>query len=64
MDSQKTNAYGVKVFHQFDGFEFQSLSSITDTDIDISYDADWGNPILMLLIFMIIFQKLSEIERL
>ena len=44
MDSQKTNTYGVKVFHQFDGFEFQSLSSITDTDIEISYDADWGNP--------------------
>ena len=44
MDSQKTNTYGVKVFHQFDAFEFQSLSSITDTDIEISYDADWGNP--------------------
>ena len=23
MDSQKTNTYGVKVFHQFDAFEFQ-----------------------------------------
>ena len=44
MDSQKTNTYGVKVFHKFDAFEFQSLSSITDTDIEISYDADWGNP--------------------
>ena len=44
MDSQKTNTYGFKVFHQFDAFEFQSLSSITDTDIEISYDADWGNP--------------------
>ena len=44
MDSQKTNAYGVKAFHQFDAFEFQSLSSITDTDVEISYDADWGNP--------------------
>ena len=45
MDSQKTNAYGVKIFHKFNAFEFQSLSSITDTDAEISYDADWGNPV-------------------
>ena len=45
MDSQKTNAYGVKIFHQFNAFEFQSLSSMTDTDAEISYDADWGNPV-------------------
>ena len=44
MDSQKTNAYGIKLFHQFDRFEFQSLTSLTDTDVEISYDADWGNP--------------------
>ena len=43
MDSQKTDAYGMKIFHEFDGYEFQSLSSMTDTDIVISYDADWGN---------------------
>ena len=45
MDSQKTNAYGVKIFHKFNAFEFQSLSSMTDTDAEISYDADWGNPL-------------------
>ncbi|MDC0902104.1 TonB-dependent receptor [Gammaproteobacteria bacterium] len=44
MDSQKTNAYGIKLFHQFDRFEFQSLTSLTHTDVEISYDADWGNP--------------------
>ncbi|MDB3951980.1 TonB-dependent receptor [Gammaproteobacteria bacterium] len=43
MDSQKTNAYGIKVFHQFNGFEFQSYTSATNTDIVLSYDADWGN---------------------
>ena len=43
MDSQKTNAYGIKVFHQFNGFEFQSFTSATNTDIVLSYDADWGN---------------------
>ena len=45
MDSQKTNAYGIKIFHQLSGKEFQSLSSMTDSDIVISYDADWGNPL-------------------
>ena len=43
MDSQKTNSYGIKVFHSFDGFEFQSFTSSTDTDVVFSYDADWGN---------------------
>jgi outer membrane receptor for monomeric catechols len=43
MDSQKTNAYGIKVFHQFNGFEFQGFTSATNTDIVLSYDADWGN---------------------
>ena len=43
MDSQKTNAYGIKIFHQFDGFEFQSYTSVTNTDVVLSYDADWGN---------------------
>ena len=43
LDTQKTNAYGVRIFHQFDGFELQSLSSMTDTNVEISYDADWGN---------------------
>ena len=43
MDSQKTNAYGIKVFHQFNGFEFQSFTSVTNTDVVLSYDADWGN---------------------
>ena len=43
MDSQKTNSYGMKVFHSFDGFELQSFTSSTDTDVIFSYDADWGN---------------------
>ena len=43
MDSQKTNAYSMKVFHGFAGYEFQSITSITDTDVILSYDADWGN---------------------
>ena len=43
MDSQKTNAYSMKIFHGFAGYEFQSITSITDTDVILSYDADWGN---------------------
>ena len=43
MDSQKTNAYSMKIFHNFDGYEFQSITNITDTDVVLSYDADWGN---------------------
>jgi hypothetical protein len=44
MDSQKTNAYGIRFFHTLENFEFQSLTSMTDTDVVLSYDADWGNP--------------------
>ena len=43
MDSQKTNAYGIKFYYQAHNFEFQSLTSMTDTDVLLSYDADWGN---------------------
>ena len=43
MDSQKTNAYGIKFFHETDNFEFQSLTSVTNTNVVLSYDADWGN---------------------
>ncbi|MDA9786053.1 TonB-dependent receptor [Gammaproteobacteria bacterium] len=43
LDSQKTNSYGMKIFHSFDGFELQSFTSLTDTDVIFSYDADWGN---------------------
>ena len=43
MDSQKTNSYGMKIFHSFDRFELQSFTSSTDTDVIFSYDADWGN---------------------
>jgi len=43
MDSQKTNAYGMKFYYQAHNFEFQSLTSMTDTDVVLSYDADWGN---------------------
>ena len=44
MDSQKTDAYGIKFSHKANNFEFQSLTSLTDTDVVLSYDADWGNP--------------------
>jgi len=44
MDSQKTSSNGFKVVHNFNGFEFQSLTSSTDTNVVFSYDADWGNP--------------------
>ncbi len=43
MDSQKTNAYSMKILNVYDGYEFQSITSITDTDVVLSYDADWGN---------------------
>jgi len=45
MDSQKTDAYGLKIFHQFRRLELQSLTSSTDTNVELSYDADWGNSI-------------------
>ena len=45
MDSQDTNAYGLKIFHRAKGFELQSLSSYSHSDIIFSYDADWGNPV-------------------
>ena len=44
MDSQKTDAYGIKFSHKAHNFEFQSLTSFTNTDVVLSYDADWGNP--------------------
>ena len=43
MDSQETNAFSMKIFHTFDGYELQSITSTTDTDVVLSYDADWGN---------------------
>ncbi len=43
MDSQKTDSFGLNIFSQFDGFNFQSLTSSTNTDVTFSYDADWGN---------------------
>ena len=43
MDSQKTNSFGLNIFSQLDGFNFQSLTSSTNTDVTFSYDADWGN---------------------
>ncbi len=43
MDSQKTNSFGLNIFSQFDGFNFQSLTGSTNTDVTFSYDADWGN---------------------
>jgi len=43
MDSQKTDTLGYKYFKKFDQFELQSFTSITDTFVVFSYDADWGN---------------------
>jgi len=43
MDSQKTNSFGLSIFSQLAGFNFQSLTSSTNTDVTFSYDADWGN---------------------
>tara|TARA_B110000008_G_scaffold54256_1_gene53714 strand:- start:4369 stop:6474 length:2106 start_codon:yes stop_codon:yes gene_type:complete len=43
MDSQKTKAHSMKIFNSYDGYELQSITSITDTDVVLSYDADWGN---------------------
>ena len=42
MDSQKSNAFSMKIFNTFDGYELQSITSTTDTDVVLSYDADWG----------------------
>ena len=44
MDSQKTNSFGLNIFSKLDDFNFQSLTSSTNTDVTFSYDADWGNP--------------------
>ena len=43
MDSQETNAFSMKIFNTFDGYQLQSITSTTDTDVVLSYDADWGN---------------------
>ena len=43
MDSQKTNSVGLNIFSKLDDFNFQSLTSSTNTDVTFSYDADWGN---------------------
>ena len=43
MDSQKTNSFGLNIFSKLDDFNFQSLTSSTNTDVTFSYDADWGN---------------------
>ena len=43
MDSQKTNSFGLNIFSKLDDFNFQSLTSLTNTDVTFSYDADWGN---------------------
>jgi len=44
-DSQDSDAYGLKINHVAEGFSFQSLTSGTSSDIIVSYDADWSNPI-------------------
>ena len=43
MDSQDSEALGLRFEHQLSSGEFQLLYSKTDTDIVFSYDADWGN---------------------
>ena len=44
-DSQDSNSYGMRIYHEREGVSFQSLTSGTNSDILISYDADWSNPI-------------------
>ena len=59
MDAQKTDTLGLKFFKKNRYSEFQSLTSTTDTDVVFSYDADWGNVMLILMhpIRTIIFLK-------
>ena len=44
-DSQDSSAYGIKINHDAKAFSFQSLTSGTNSDIIVSYDADWSNPV-------------------
>ena len=44
MDSQDSDALGVRFNQEILLGEFQLLYSETNTDIIFSYDADWGNP--------------------
>ena len=43
MDSQETDSYGIKITKNFNNFDLQSFTSVTNTDVNFSYDADWGN---------------------
>ena len=61
MDSQKTNSFGLNTVSQFDGFNFQSLTSSTNTDVTFSYDADWEIQNHGIRMCMIISLKRSEI---
>ena len=45
LDSQDTRAYGLKINHQATNAIVQSLTSATNSDVTVSYDADWGNPV-------------------
>ena len=36
---------GLKINHDAKAFSFQSLTSGTNSDIIVSYDADWSNPV-------------------
>ncbi|OUU79715.1 MAG: hypothetical protein CBC38_04375 [Gammaproteobacteria bacterium TMED78] len=43
-DSQKSKATNLKIsWLGHDYYEFQSLSNYSNSDIEVSYDADWGN---------------------
>ena len=44
MDSQDSDALGLKYRLENSLTQFQILFSETDTDVIFSYDADWGNP--------------------
>ncbi|MCP3675814.1 MAG: TonB-dependent receptor [Gammaproteobacteria bacterium] len=44
-DSQRSLAGSARLTHQSDKFEFISISTLADSDIEHSYDGDWGNDI-------------------
>ncbi len=44
-DSQRSVASSARLTHQSDKFEFISISTLADSDIEHSFDGDWGNDI-------------------
>ena len=44
-DSQRSVAGSARLTHHSDNFEFVSISTLADSDIEHSFDGDWGNDI-------------------